>query len=170
MNKAERDELRRLIRAQIKVLRADIDARKAELEVELGTQIDAKYAAMDRAYDDALYRLSLLTDELNRKANDIARELHGTDQWGTKFDQQIVRTSTIPRPGLDERRRDMHRGHAEIEAKVARAKRELDRREAELLTELAVSGLESADAKAFFARIPSVTELVPSYRLPELTD
>lgn len=169
MNKGEREELRRLLRSRFKVLRADVAARQAELEAELSQQIEAQFAAEDKAYDDALFQLGLAVDEANRKANDLGRELWGREKWGEKHDRQLVSHAMIPKPGVAERHRLHQQGRLDIETRVKRALLELERQENELLTELATSALESAESRAFFARIPSVTELVPAYRLQELT-
>lgn len=169
MNKSEREELRRLLRARFKLLRTDVDARKAELEVELQEQAKQATAAAGKAYDDLKFQLGQAVDEANRKANDLCRELYGREEWGEKYDKTIVGIAVqLPTPWEKDRRMMIHRGRAEIEARVRKALLELARQENELLTELATSALESADSRAFFARIPSVSELVPSYRLKEL--
>lgn len=171
MNKGEREELRRLLRSRFKVLRTDVKARQAELEVELAAQVEAAFAASDRAYDDAMYKLGLAVDEANRAANDIGRELWGAERWGLKHDRGIVAiVNPIGRPGTHERRQRTTEGRTEIERRVAQALLELDRQENQLLTDLAISGLETTEAREFFNRIPSVTELVPAYRLRELTE
>lgn len=170
VNKAEREELRRLLRSRFKVLRADVEARKAELEVELDDQIRASFEATDRAYDLAQYKLQLAVDEANRVANDIGRELYGPDTWGVKHDRTVVTARTLDRPGVNERQRARMRGMLEIERRVKGALLELDRQENELLTDLATSALESTESIAFFNRIPNASELVPTYRLRELTE
>lgn len=168
MTKTERDELRRLLRSRFKVLRADVQARKAEMMTDLEARVEAEFVAADVAYDDAMVLVKLAVDEANRRVNDICRDLYGREQWGDKYDRVLVQSSTLPRPGVSERRERRLNGAAEIDKQVARALVELERRENELLTQLATSALESAEAQAFFNRIPSVSELVPAYRLAEI--
>lgn len=171
MNKSEREELRRLLRSRFKVLRADVAARQAELEVELHQQIEAEFAAGDKAWDDAMYQIRLAIDEANRKANDIGRELWGREKWGVKYDRELVGLRVaVDNPGVRERGRRFRQGQDEIDRRVKAALLELERQENQLLTDLATSALESAEAREFFDRIPSVTELVPAYRLRELTE
>ncbi len=167
MTKAERTELVRLLRARFKMLRADVTAREAELIAELDEQIDADFAAGQKVFDDAMFELRLAVDEANRKANDIGRRLWG-ERWPTKTDQDIVRAQPIPNPGVEERRRRKSAGSSEIESRVKKALMELNRQEITLLTELTVGALETAEAKGFFDRLPSVTELVPAYRMREI--
>jgi hypothetical protein len=168
VNKSERDELRRLLKAQFKLLKNDVAAREAELRAELHRQVDDHFADLDKQYDDACFRIEQLVDEANRAVNDIGRELWGREKWGEKYDRKVVQAVTIDKPGVRDKQRMLRSGLAEIEQRVAVALRELDRRENELLMELATAALESADAKSFRSRIPSITDLVPAYRLPEI--
>ncbi len=170
LNKGEREELRRLLKSRFKVLRADVDARAAELEIELRQQVQQRFAGAEKAHEDAVYQVRQAVDEANRKANDICRELYGKEQWGTKFDKTVVHCAELPRPSDADKRQMQHDGKLAIAERVKKAKLELDRQENELLTELATAALESAEAREFFNRIPAASELVPAYRLPELGD
>jgi hypothetical protein len=170
VTKAEREELRRLLRSRFKVLRADVELRQVELRDELTAEIDARFAHLDKAYDDAMVLLQLAVDEANRKANDLGRELWGAEKWGQKHDRQVIVARAIDRPGVSERRHARVLGEQAIETRVKGALLELNRQENELLTELATGALESTEAKQFFGRIPILTELVPAYRLPEILD
>jgi hypothetical protein len=169
LTKSEREELRRLLRARFKVLRADVAARQTELEAELADQIEAQFRVADKAYDDLMFKLKMIVDDANRQANDICRELWGREQWGEKTDRAIIGASPIDKPGRRERATLRNQGTADINRRVRAALVELERQENALLTDLAVTALESAEAQGFFAGIPSVSELVPSYRLKELT-
>ncbi len=167
MNKSERAELRSLLRNRFKVLRSDVVARKAELHAELDHQLAEKYAARDLEYERALGRLQEAVKEANRTANDIARELWG-ERWPTTYDKSLVQGTPPEKPGVHERSQERRNGINAIEARVQQALTELARQENELLTELAVAALETAEAKEFFGRIPNVADLVPAYRLAQL--
>lgn len=160
--------MRSLLRARFKVLRTDVKAREAELWVALEQQVEAEYAAVDKKYDDAMFQLQLAVDEANRKANDIGRELWGREKWGETHDRTVISARGIDKPGVAERRQRMQAGRLEIERQVQAALLELDRQENQLLTDLATSALESSESREFFDRIPTVTELVPAYRLREI--
>jgi hypothetical protein len=168
MNKTERTELSRLLKTQFKLLRADVAARKAELQAQLEQQVADEYAAADRAYDEAMFAIGLAKDEANRKINDIGRELYGREVWGDKHDRTLVTVAEFPRPGKRERQERRREGEADIERQVAAALLELQRQESELLVKLLTSALESADAQAFFAQIPKASDLVPAYRLKQI--
>lgn len=167
ITKGERTELRSLIRQRFRVLRADIDARKAELLAELEQRIDAKYAEWDKAWADAMYLIEEAAREANRKANDVLRGLDIEELDLEGKDYSIVYTRAINKPGRG-RTKLRQTGQARIEAQVKAAYLQLDRQEADLLTRLVAGALESDDARAFLGEIPSVSALVPADRLLEL--
>lgn len=164
MNRTERDELRRLIRARFKLLRSDVEQRKAELLAELETTITERFAAEDKAWADANFLVEEAAREANRKANDIYRGLFG-ERWGNPHtDKMIVYAAEVKHPKGDRTALRIE-GMKTIDAKVKAALLELERREVDLLSDLATTALESAQARAFMGRIPTVSELVPASRL-----
>ncbi len=167
MLKSDRDELRRIIRQRFRVLRADVDARKAELVSELDSRLDAKYEQDLKLFNDTEYLVDEAVREANRKVNDLYRAHYGADRWGTDRDKALVSSQ---RPASPERAQGAERSKEvrSIEAMVASAYTELERREVQLLEDLAVGALESAEAKEFLAKIPTVGELVPAARLNEI--
>lgn len=164
ITKAERQQLATLVRQRFKVLRADVAARKAELELELRERVAARFAAQDKQYQDVMYLVRQAADEANRKANDILRGCGLWEDYPTKSDYEIVMVRPIGSPRTD-RGRLINQGSAAIEAQVKNALLELDRKENELLTQLLVDALESDAAKGFLAQIPIVSSLVPADRL-----
>lgn len=167
MNKTERDELRRLIRARFKVLRSDVEQRKAELLVELDSEIAARFADVDKQWRDAAFVIEKIRLEANGQINQVYRDLIGKDEYGTAADHNLVSIRHIGQPH-NNRGHMRNRGLQQIEARCKAALLELERREVELLTDLATSALESAEARQFMGRIPTVSELVPRARLQEI--
>lgn len=167
MNKTERDELRRLIRARFKVLRSDVELRKAELLNELDQEIAARFADDDKRWKDATFVIEKIRREANGQINDVYRELIGKDEYGTGQDHNLVSIRYIGQPH-NNRGHMRNRGQAAIDARCRAALLELERREVELLSDLATSALESAEARTFMGRIPTVTDLVPAARLREI--
>lgn len=167
ITKGERTELRSLIRQRFKVLRADVEQRRAELLAELETRIGARYAEDDKNWSDAMYLIEEAAREANRKANDILRglSLDGLDLDGR--DYNVVRATPLTKPTRE--RVQIHReGAARIGAQIQSALLQLDRQEADLLTRLVAGALESEEARAFLGEIPTVSALVPADRLLEL--
>lgn len=167
ITKAERAELRSLIRQRFKVLRADIEARQAELVAELDVRITAKYADEDKAWADGMYLIEEAAREANRKANDVLRSLDmdGFDLDGK--DYSIVTVRSINKP-TGKRSKLRQESLSRIEAQVKNARLQLDRQEADLLTRLVQGALESEAARAFLGEIPTVSALVPADRLLQL--
>jgi hypothetical protein len=168
VNKSERTELRGIIRRRMKVLRADIEARRRELYLDIDSQLEREYEADLKKWDDLQFIIGEAIDEANRKINDLYREHYGRETWGEKHDKEMIGARTPDGPKRERQVEKMQR-RAQVNSTVASAFVELDRREADLLEELATGALESAEARDFLARIPKVSELVPASRLEELT-
>jgi len=163
MSKAERAELRSLIRQRFKVLRAEVEARRSELAAEMLQRIDARFAAEDKAWTDAMFLIAEAAREANRKANDILRGLD-IDAHDSSREYTVVTARHIVKPQA-ERNILIRNGTSRIDAQVKSAYLQLDQQEADLLTRLVAGGLESDAARAFLAEIPTVSALVPTDRL-----
>lgn len=165
MTKTERTELRRVVRQQFKVLRAEVEQRKAELIADLEEQVEERYADEDKAWADAAHLAHEAIMEANRKVNDAYREVVGEQH----VERQYVRGMLPDRP--TGRQRAMKRvAAARVEEQVKGALLRLDRQEADLHKKLAIGALESEEAREFLEAIPTVGELVPSARLAELAE
>lgn len=167
ITKGERTELRSLIRQRFKVLRAEVEARRAELAAELEQRIVARFAEDDKAWADAIYLIEEAAREANRKANDILRTLNfpGYDLAGRDFN--LITRRDINQPKT-ERMTLRQQGATRIDVQVKAAFLQLDRQEADLLTRLVAGALESEEARSFLGEIPTVSALVPADRLLEL--
>lgn len=163
ITKGERAELRSLIKQRFKVLRADVEARRAELEAELEERITARFAEQDKQWSDAMFLIKEAAREANRKANDVLRGLD-IDALDSSREYEIVTVTSISKP-VAERNVLRRNGVARINAQVKAAQLQLDRQEADLLTRLVANGLETDEARAFLGEIPTVSALVPADRL-----
>ncbi len=165
MLKTERVELRRVIRQRMKILRADVKSREAELLEELNAALDERFAAEFKRYEDAQYLVEQARDKCNREVNDIWRAHFGNDVWGTKSDKALVLIQPVGCPVNRQKGQARYDGQAQIQRRVLAALAEIERRECALLEELAADAMETDDAKSFLARIPTVGELVPAARM-----
>jgi hypothetical protein len=176
MTKAERSELRSLIRQRFKVLRADVDQRHAELLAELEVRLTDKFATDDAAWTSVAFVIGEAAREANRKANDAVRALVGPDGWPSDRDKVLIQEAALSRirATAAEYRKETDKpemrkaSRARIDATVKAAHLQLDRQEVDLLERLAVGALESDEARGFLAEIPTVSSLVPAERLLEL--
>lgn len=164
MTKADRHELRQVIKSQFAVLRSEVAERAGELLVELEVEIEERFRAerhRRRAVED---RVAAIFEAASREATDV---LVGEDVGITVNQPFRVRLTAIPWPDDGSQRMRMT-GRATIDARVRQARLKLERQEADLLRSLAVDAIESDAAQRFLANIPSVGELVPAPRLAEL--
>lgn len=163
ITKAERTELKSVVRQQMKVLRAEVEQRAAELMADVDDQIADKFESDDKRWADAAHLAHEAVMEANRKVNDAYRELLG--------DQHVERMyvgAQLPQKPARERAVLRQAGKSRIEEQVKGALLRLQRQEADLLRSLAIGALETDDARGFLDSIPSVSELVPAARLAEL--
>lgn len=178
ITKAERTELRSIVRQQFKVLRAEIAQRKAELIAEAEQRVVERYRERDAAREAVMWKVAEVLEEAGRRLTDLVRPhgaKHGRDnQWAVDAPAEVSveQPIIISMPTIHWRNEDkvqLHRAMvATIEAEVSGALLQLDRREADLLRTLSVGVLESAEAQSFLTSIPTVGELVPAARLAEL--
>lgn len=166
MSANERQALRQVVRTRMKVLRADVIARKAELEAGVQQHIAEKYAAADKIVQDLNQVMEGIWDQARKDAH-AALEAAQKDHP----DLSIKPSSSGIGVQLDnnERVRLRQRLHAEIEARIRNAQTQIDRQEADLIEQITVDGLDSDAAKQFLGRIPTVGDLVPASRLREVT-
>jgi hypothetical protein len=167
MTKAERSELRSIVRQQFKVLRAEVEQRRKELAAEAAEQVRRRYAAADKAVDDLNWKIEQIVDQANKDIRDAVKAVQGDSDGGTWSWSGPVRA---PRVGHEREDRFALTGALStgIDAQAKSATLTLERQEADLLRQLAMGALESEEARAFLASIPTVGELVPASRLREI--
>lgn len=162
ISRTERAELKTIVRSQFKVLRQEIEQRKAEVIADAEHQIADSYADEDERWSRAASLAHEAVLEANLKVNAAYRELI------PEHAESLYVVGRLPaRPA---RKRVMLRQEAaaRIGAQVEGALLRLARQEADLIRDLAMGALESAEARQFLASIPAVSELVPVARLAEL--
>lgn len=171
MTKADRAELRSLIRQRFKVLRADVAQREKELYSELEERLNERCDNDDKAWSDVMFIIGQAVDEADRKANDAVVGLVGRDAWPhsqhlvRSYELASIRRAVIGHDQGDERVQLRRQGRAKIEATVKGAMLQLDRQEVDLLEQLTTGALESDEARNFLGQIPTVSQLVPTARL-----
>lgn len=165
MTKGERDELRRLVRAKMKVLRGDVDQRQAEMEAEAAARVRDRYTAVDTMLQELNQRLGEILADANRQAYEAINALGGHVTGHLQWEPFTGRLVTHRREDRWALQNALGKG---IVAEVGRARREVDRQEADLLERLAMGALETDAAREFVAAIPAVAQLVPRSRLAEL--
>jgi hypothetical protein len=163
ITKAERTELRSMVRTQFRVLRAEMIQRQAELLADVDEQINQRFADVDKAWADAAHLAQEAVLAANRAVNDAYRDLMGD----THVERMYVRAELPAKPAR-ERIGLRQAASSRLNAQVQGALLRLERQEADLLRTLTIGALESDEAHAFLLSIPTVSELVPAARLAEL--
>lgn len=164
----ERRELRSVVRQQFRVLRAEVKQRKLEMISEAETRLVERYRDEDKQLEDLNWRAQQIAEEAQRQIHDLMRE-HGDGSDGGAWHTWSGRIEFRKLSRFREDRAQLHRAlEAGIREQVDTALLALDRQEADLLKQIAMEGLESEEAIAFLARIPTVAELVPEKRLREI--
>lgn len=167
MTKAERAELRSIVKQQYKVLRNEVTQRQAELIAEVEQEIAERYAEADQTWEAFKHKVDEIVMAANRQINDALYEFGYQAKSGSE--RMWVHSPSISKP--ESERTELRRlAQARVNAQIRDAGVALDRQEANLLRDLAVGALESDEARAFLAAIPSVGELVPAARLRELVE
>jgi hypothetical protein len=167
ITKAERGELRSLVRQQFKVLRAEVIQRQAEMMAEVEETIGDRYRRHDEAYDEATQIVRDIVHEANTKAAAALKDAN-VPLVRLRGEAGNIIGAMLPQLDKSDRYNERNVAQSQIEAMVKGALLRLDREEADLLRSLAVGALESTEAQTFLGSIPQVGELVSMARLAEL--
>ncbi len=164
MTKSERDELRRLVRQRTKVLREEVKARTTELVADVEQKLVARFYERDQKRLTAESEIQTIIDDANDR---IAEALGKVDMQLTGIGRSVLPPGHI-RWDQTDRLALRQAAMRDIEARAAAAILQLSRQEVDLLENLARGALESDEAMAFLANLPTVGELVPAARMEEL--
>ena len=167
MNKGEREHLIRLARSRARLAKAEAAEREKILLAEVRDLMTREYQARDELWAEAVK----IAEEAARKANDliVARCL----DLGIPADQapSLGLSWQARRAGFEDksRRAELWKvAQSRLTALTTAAKTSIDRASLETETALISSALESEDAQAFLAQMPSAAELMPSLGLDDL--
>lgn len=165
MTKTERSELRTLLRAQFKVLRADVDQRAAELLADAEQRVVDRYAETDAARARLTSDVALLVDKWQTEFREIV-EAQAEACGGVSGIERLTQPRIV---WLPDRRMALRAAfHAGIVAQAKDAKLRLDRLEVDFLRRLTADAIETSAATEFLRAIPAIGDLVPAARLAEL--
>lgn len=167
ITKAERQELRGVVRQQFRVLRHEVQARSDELIAEGEQRILDSFRAADQRRYEIDEEVQHLLGETLDKIREVCRDR--PDAGIPKHINMGFGAGSGFVAWAPDRRGELRSAlYTLITSRTASALLQLDRQEADLLRNLAVGALESDAAHAFLTTIPTVAELVPEVRLAEL--
>ena len=169
MTRTERDELRRVVRQQFKVLRAEIEQRRKELAADAAQRVRARFADGDKLVADLNWSIDQIVDQAQKDIRALMESLTDEQKTGMAWTGGYGRMTA---PRLAPRREDQAALNrvldTGIDAEVHQALLKLERQEADLNRQLAIGAIESDEARGFLRAIPSVSDLVPVSRLAEI--
>jgi hypothetical protein len=160
INKGEREELAKILTARERVAKSVVEQRAAELLADVEQQLAARYTISDEAWHDLAAAAKAAVMAADAEIAERCRTLGIPEQF---------------RPGLslgwydrgenaDKKRRAELRRVAEtrIDALAKKALVAIHTRSLDGRTLLAAGALESAEARAFLAAMPTVEALMPA--------
>lgn len=165
-SRAERLELAKLVRARMRVVRHAISHQEARQLAELDRQLAAEYSAAHERWtkitQDARQRVAQADAEIAKRCCEMGvpesfrpRLTLGWWDRGENADQT--------------RRAELRKvAHTELAARARAAKVEVDRVEADLLTQIAGYGLRSLEARNFLESMPTIDQLMPKLKFSDL--
>jgi len=166
ITKGERTELKSVVRQQFKVLRTEVEQRRAEMAAGITEAVRDKYSDEDGHRAAVTDRIAEIVRAAEREITDYM--IAQAPDCGVTINQPV--SLSLPRINWpqDDRHGDRQSATKQLDASVKAALLRLDRQEADLLRTLAVDAIESEDALRFLSNIPTVGELVPADRLAEI--
>jgi hypothetical protein len=149
MSKSERAALAVVARKRAKLSIAHITERTAAMQAEIEDQLAAQYAHDDALWADLDRRFAAKFEALG-VPDHLRASAHFV--WANRGENASATSRTELR----------RKSFAEVAALAATARRIIEARLLDVETELIRGGLESGDAHAFLAAMPSAEELMPS--------
>jgi len=166
MTKTERAELSGIVKRNHRVANAAVTQRKADLMGDFEAAMARQWKADDEAWADAVETARKAVAEANRAIAERFEELGLPEEIAPSM---VAGWADRGENAKAQRRAELRRvAQSRAEAEAQRAKLELDRSEADLLTRLSVSALTSEEACSFLAQVPSVEALMPAIDVEEL--
>jgi hypothetical protein len=166
MTKAERDELARLVRRREKMAKADAERVAAEREADFEHQLAKTYDAYDEAWREAYKRASVAVEQLNEEIQQNFEDRGIPTEFAPSCHPAwFGRGENISASWRAELRKV---AKTRITAAAKAAKVEIERQSVELQTQLVAGGLQSEEARAFLAAMPTADALMPSLSVADI--
>ena len=160
MTTGERQELGKVVRKRAKLAMHDAEQRGAWLLADAEAKLAATYKIEDEAWAQITAAANRAVEEADAAIARICRE-RGIPE---KFRPEIHLNWWERAENASKNRRAELRkvAQTQVAAMVKEAKVEIEREEERQLTQLAATGLTSAEAKDFLVNMPSAEALLPS--------
>jgi len=165
ISQRERNELRSMIRARFKALRAGVEQRRADQLAEVERQINLRYAEQKRIYEAANRQATQMAAELNARLRELFAPIVGDHP------EHGACAVLSPGKGPDLNRKLMRaRAPKEVDAAAKATLCRLADAEATALEAVARTAIESDEAHRVLAGIPTVEWLMPAVEIPAVAE
>jgi hypothetical protein len=164
----ERTTLIAVTRTHFKVLRAELDASKADLMAEVDRTLAERARARSTEMREVQEKINAVTEQANRLLQEAMGDFDAKfaeGSWGRPSAFYPPHAYRKDREDLAAVRKAAVAG---IAARIQRAKVDVSRQEAELLRDLAVDGLESDRAKDYVRALPTADAVLGGGIVAEL--
>jgi hypothetical protein len=167
MTKTERSELVALIHKRERVLKSAADERETKMMAEFETLLATVYSFDDDAvwkavWEEAQKVCAAAKEQIKQRSKDLgipAKFAPGIDlSWYGRGENAVK-----------QRREELRRaGKAQIAAKTAETKTQIERMSLEAQTEIVAHGIQSDAARTFLERMPPIETLMPAIDIQEV--
>jgi hypothetical protein len=160
LNKTERTELAGIVRRNFRVAKAGIEEQRAKVLADFEAAIAHEWDPVELAVVELVKEAEAAVDRLNKRIATQFMTLGLPEEWAPRGAFWLSGRGENQIAGRRAELRKQAVTRAEAQARTA--KLELERQEAELLTRIATTALDSAAAQAFLGQVPNLAELMPA--------
>ncbi len=166
MTRRDREELQKIARLRAKVARDGVAEREAHLRAEAEEQLSAAYRFDDSVWTDITSAAKAAVAAADEQVAARCRELGVPERFRPGLN---IGWYTRGENAAASRRAELRRlAEARISAAGKQARTAIDKRTADVLTQLIAGGLESDQARAHLESIPTADQLMPAVNIAEL--
>jgi len=167
MTTKEREELRKLVRQRAKLAVDAVLTRAADMRAEVEARLAATFRKDDERWAAAAAKADKAVEEVNVQIAECFREQGVPQQFWPRMTSYFLERGEN---GSRQRRQELHRAaEAAIDAMVRTAKLEVQRNEERQLTQLAMGGITTAEARSYLENMPVPEQLLLPIRQVQLT-
>ncbi|WP_154678164.1 hypothetical protein [Paraburkholderia nodosa] len=166
MTAKERDAIRDVVKMRARLVKSDIDARATLLIAEAEAQLSVKYQQDDERWDHAIELAEQVARDADAELLRIAKRDGIPLENRPRFVARFMERSDY---ALKDRRDELRRlARAKVEAAAKDSKRVVERWQTETITALLAGTLQTDDAKAFLAALPTIDSLLPAMTMQQI--
>jgi hypothetical protein len=167
MTKGERDQLIRVVRLRAKQAEREAEMREKVLLAEVRDQMTAQFQANDELFAEAVAIARDAAERANAQIQARCAELGIPAQHAPGL--QLGWRSRSPEYQDNTRRAELFKlAGARLQALTKAAKTQVQSQALDAEEKLILGGLESLEAKAMFAAMPTVEQIMPALSLEDL--